>query len=290
MSATPAEGVFSKLGFGDTSTVDQPFEFVSCGIRMQQTHGQSNGVRGTRARKSHRVRVTRQTYSGPIVMNPSVAEIDYILPRALGGTTSLGVTGVAENLTEFFIQNDQVSDVKLWTGCKVSRMTLAGASGQPLTLTLDIEARTETVSAAGTFPAITIDTGNMFIMSHCAITLAASARPVASFSLVLDNVLDTGRFLNALERSHIPEQDRLVTLDCQVPYSTDNTALYNQSVAGAAGSLVITDGTTTYTIDFGNLKAPAEGPQVGGRTEIMLPLSMQSYATASLPEIKFTKT
>lgn len=294
MTDTPAQGSQSQLAF-DASTFDassEQFEFVSENLRMIQTHVESAGIRGTRSRFEDRVRIASERISGSIVMNPTAAELDLIWPRALGGTTSAGVTALAETLPTFNVMVDRVSKVFTYDSCRVAAMILSGSAGQPITLTLEIEGETETVGNAGTFPSITagIDTGNMFIFSDCTLTLASSARKFSSFTLRLDNVLDTERFNNSITRAEIAAQDRRVTLEVDVPYTSDNTDLYDQAIAGAAGSLAISDGTDTYTFDFGNCKVPAESPVVGGRSEIQLPLRVNCYRDGATNELKVTKT
>lgn len=293
MTDVPAPGALAKLCFDSVAPIDTssiPFEFVSENLRMVQTHVRSEGIRGTRSRKSHRVRIAREQITGSVVMNPSVTEIDWLLPYMLGGSTSLGVTDVADTLGEFVGAIDRVTKVFTYTGLRVARWSISGSSGQALVLTLDLEGETETVGNAGTFPALTLDTDNFFVFSDITLTLASSARKVQSFTLTMDNALDAERFNNSITRAEIAAMDRSVTLECSVPYTSDNSDLYDQAVAGAAGSLAISDGSTTYTIAFGNVKAPAESPTVPGRSEILLPLRLDCYSTDAASECKFTKT
>ena len=75
-----------------------------------------------------------------------------------------------------------------------------------------------------------------------------------------------------------------------MPYTSDNADIYDIAIAGAAGSLAFNDGSTTYTIDFGNCKIPAESPTVQGRSEIGLPLSVVCRDDGTNSEYKVTKT
>lgn len=294
MTDIPAQGAQAQLAFDD-STFDvnsEQFEFVSETLRMVQTHVESGGLRGTRSRFEDRVRIGSERVTGAIVMNPTAAELDLIWPRALGGTTSLGVTALAETVPAFNVMVDRVTKVFTYSGCSVAALVISGAAGQPLTVTLELEGQTEAVGNAGTFPAITagIDTGNMFIFSDCTLTLAGAARKFSSFTLRLDNVLDTERFNNSLTREQIAAQDRRVTLEVDVPYTSDNSALHDAAIAGAAGSLAVSDGSVTYTFDFGNCKIPAESPVVAGRAEIQLPLRVNCYRDGANNELLVTKT
>lgn len=290
---TPAEGALAKLAIDaalpfDTSS--EPFEFISESLQMIQTHANTQGVRGTRSRLAPRTRIVTEQISGSLVLNPSVTELDRLWPRILGGATSVGVTDVADTLPEFQVMVDRVTKVFTYAGCRVSRATLSGTQGQPLSVTLDIEGETESVGNAGTFPAITIDTDTMFVFSDITLTLDSVAREVTTFSLVIDNVLDTGRYLNSVTRAEIPAQDRQVTLDVTIPYTTDADDLHDLAIAGIDGSLAWADGSTTYTFDFGNLKSAARSPVVSGKTEILLPLTFDCYKSGSDSEVKVTKS
>lgn len=283
-------GTYSQLGMGSASPVTEAFEFISETLKKVSTHYHSPGIRGTRSRHKSRVRETREAIAGSITMEPTPTEIDNLIERILGGTTAVGVTDVADTLPEFYVEIDRIAKVFEYSGCRVSRAVFSGSSGNPLQLVLDIEGETETVGNAGTAASLSLPTDNIFVFSDIVLTLESAAREVSDFTLTIDNLLDADRYMNSLTRDEIYPLDREVTLACTVPYTTANTALYDAAIAGAAGSLVIADGSTTYTIDFANLKIPAESPEVPGKEEINLALNLASYADDSNSECKFTKT
>ena len=290
---TPAQGALAKLAMDSVlpfDTSSEPFEFLSESVRMVQSHVNTQGVRGTRSRFAHRTRIASEQITGSITMQPSVAEIDRLLPRILGGATAGGITALAETVPEFQLMVDRITKVFTYAGCRIGRCVISGSAGQPIQFVLDIEGETESVGNAGTFPAITIDTQQMFVFSDLALTLDGTAREVQSFALTIDNMLQSDRYMNSVTRSEIPAMDRAISLECVVPYTTDEDDLYDLAVAGIDGSLVLADGTTTYTVDFGNLKAPANSPVVTGKTEITLSLAFDVYKTGTTNEVIFTKT
>lgn len=293
MSDTPAVGALAKMCMDAASPIDtssEPFEFVSEDLHLEEEHVESEGIRGTRSRLSHRVRSARKRVTGPVRMNPSVTELDLLWPRILGGTTAAGVTDVANTLPEFLLAVDRVTKVMTYDGLRVAQAVFTFESGRPVVLDLQLEGETETVGNAGTFPALTLDTDNMFICSDATLTLSAAARKFRRAVLTIDNLLDTERYLNAVSRTEIPALDRRVTLEVDAPYTSDNQDLYAQAVAGAAGTLAVADGTTTYTFAFGNVKIPSRSPNVPGRQEIFLPVRARCYSTASASECKVTKS
>ncbi len=186
---------------------------------------------------------------------------------------------------------DKVTARYIYGGCFVNKATFSGSSGNPIQLSLDIEARTESVPTATAFPAaVPFDSASYYVLSDCVLTILSAARKFSQFELTIDNVLDTTRFHNSLTRAQIPAQNRMVQLSANFPYTSDNADLYQAAIAGAAGSLVIADGSDTYTIAFGNLKVNNKGPEIAGKTEIRLPLVYDAFASATAASIKFTKT
>lgn len=294
MTDVPARGALAQLAM-DPSTIDgssQGFEFVSCGLKETETHVRSSGIRGSRSRNQGRVRIVQKRVGGQIIMEPTASELDFLLPYMLGGATSLGVTDVADTLTALNISLDAVSKVFTWSGCKIGKWVLSGSAGQPIRLALDIEGLSETVGNAGSYPAITLDETNFFVLADCSITLDSVSRKFRAFALTMDNLLDAGRYNNSLTRAQIASMDRMVQLTLDTPYTSDNTDLKDAAIAGAAGSLVIADGTDTYTFAFGNCKIPSDGPTVQGKSEIMMPITVDCYEDAggTASECKVTKS
>ena len=293
MTDVPAQGYAAQVGVDTVAPIDVSStgsEVLSCGLKSTETHVHSPGLRGTRSRLSYRVRATQEAVSGPMLLHPTASEIDFFLPYILGGATAAGVTDVADTLGEFVMSVDKVTKVYTYTAIRVSRATFSGTAGQPIELSLDLEAESESEANAGTFPAMTFVTDNMFIMGDCTLTLLSTARKFKSFQLVIDNMLDADRYNNSTTRSEIPAQDREVTLTVGTPFTSDNSDLYDAAIAGAAGSLVINDGSTTYTVDFGNCKIPKDGATVDGKSEIDLPITVNCFDNGTNSECKVTKT
>lgn len=288
-----AQGSQAKLAFDAVLPFDgssEAYEFINESLQMVQTHVNTQGIRGTRSRLKGRTRIASEQITGSIVMQPSVTELDRLWPRILGGATNLGVTDVADTLPEFQVMIDRITKVFTYAGCVVSSAVISGSSGQPISLTLNIEGETESVGNSGTFPSLSIDTDTMFVFSDVVLTLDGTARELSAFTLTIDNLLDTGRYMNSVTRSQIPTQDRQVTLAVTLPYTTDEDDLYDIAIAGIDGSLALDDGTTTYTFDFGNLKSAARSPVVTGKTEIIHPITFDCYKSGSDSEIKVTKS
>jgi hypothetical protein len=280
---------FGRLGVAASSPATQFMEYLSFGVRKRTVHAHDEGIRGTRDRYINRSRIVQSIVSGPIAMQPSISEIDWWVSRILGGTTAGGVTLVAETLPSFYAIWDSGDNVHEFSGCKVDKATLSGSSGRPLDLSVDIEGLTEALNSAS-FPAITAATDSMFVASDVTLTLGGSAVEVESWQMVIDNMLLKDRFNNSLVRTELPESDRIVSLNCVVPYNTTNVGLYSDAVAGIEGVLAFTGNGSTYTWTFGQLLAPKEGPAGNGRGELKLNLNFRAFNDGTLSSVKVAKT
>lgn len=289
---TVNQGYATQLGISASNPVDARFEFLRATLAGARTIVTSEGVSGNRSVLSGRGRVVSERCSGQLVMQPTVVEIDALLPWLLGGSTSGGVTDVADALAARYITLDKVQKVYTYAGCYAAQWRLEGAEGQPLNWTIDVEGKTETVANAGTFPSLSLDTGNFFVYKDCTLTLAGTGYAVRNFAITLNNVLDADRFLNSLTRGDITPQSRLVTLEVTLPFGDAQGLIDSATIGstGIAGSLAFSDGTTTYTIAFANLKAGTQGAQIEGRTELYVPISFQAFRTSSASEFKVTKS
>lgn len=296
---TPAIGASSALAIDD-SAVSQisdfdsgsfRYEFVSESLARRQTHVETFGIRGTRSREADRVRIARERIAGQLILYPTPVELDQWLPRILGGAEASDVFALAESLPEFGMLIDRVTKRFLYTGCRVAKAVFSGASGQLIKLTLDLEGETELLSGTS-FPATipAIDGGQPYLFSDCTFSLAAdaSATEAREFEITIDNRLDVDRYMNSVTRGQLVATDRLITLKMIVPYTVDEVDLHAQAIAGAAGSLTLTNGSKSCQFAFGNLKSPAQSPNVAGHEEILLALNLVAYKSGGVNELIVT--
>lgn len=271
-------GSQAKLGVGTTSTVDQPLEFLSESLRATKTILDTAGIRGTRSHVSERTRGGPTTVSGSISMNPSPAELNDLLEYIMGGTPTVGTPAgkttfpLGETLpAAFFISVDRIAKVFTYSLCKIVRATFRASEGSLLELSIDIEGGSETVGNAGTFPSLTLPTDAPFVFHDAVLTMQAGTRAIKDFELVIENISDTTRFMNSQTRAEIPTIDRMVTLRCTTAYTSAETALYDQAIAGAAADLTLTNGNLSLQFSIpGVLQIPAVSPIVSSKGEILL--------------------
>jgi hypothetical protein len=169
-----------------------------------------------------------------------------------------------------------------WDGLKVASCRIGSSAGsQLLTFDLDMQGTTETVNATWPSIASTLTTDKPFIHAQLVLSLNSSNRAVDNFSISIDNGLILDRMLNSLYRTEIPEADRVITLECDNPFTATDLALYDIAVAGIAGVATFTNGSSILTFTFANLKAPAQAIQRAQRGEAMNKLTFTAYETGT---------
>lgn len=286
---TAAMGAFTHFGVDPaSSTPTEEYEFHDLQLRMNEQLFEAAGLRGTRSHVSERVRQNTRAPGYSVTFEPNSVELDLWLPRILGAAEIADVFNLAETLPTFVTSIDCVQQRLRFTGCKVNKATFKSGQGEPLALTLDVDALD--VSLDGTaFPALTISTVGPYMFSDSTSGLIVNGSTLQFFEwmLEIDNALDQGRFMNSQTRASLPERDRIVTWTWNGPYG-DNSALYGLATTGVASRATFTNGTRS--IDFNSLKVsyPRELPQVAGRDEIKLPLVGIARKSGSTQEITTT--
>jgi len=270
----------------------ETYEFISESLGLEATHTDNNAIRGTRSHEANTVREGTETVSGDITFHPSPADLDLWLPRILGAAESLDSFTLAETVPAFGVMIDRVAKVFSYADCYVNQATFKSDSGGLLELTLNLIGVSESVGNAGTFPAISLATAaNNVPYTHedtsGAVTLVGSARDTSSIEIVINNNLEA-KFFNSQTATHVIAKDRVITVKTTHPYSSTDTDLYAQAVAGAAGSIVYTNGGMSTTFTFGNLKVPDTSPKIPGKDEITIELEMTAFKTGSTDELVVT--
>jgi len=278
-----AIGTLGKLGIGDTSTVDYALDFRSETFGLRQESMNGNGVRGTLSHTVERVRAGLQHVEGALSLTPMAADYHVLLPWILGaaGTTVSGTLkkyALANAAITKYLSIDRHAKVMLYDSVAVNSAVLRAGQGEFLDAELDLIGKSETVGAAGTFPAIYADvTTNPFILSDLTLTVNATTVTAKTFEVSINNSIDKDRFFNSNTLSAIVKRDREVRFRTQIPYG-DFTALYNTGAAtGVAVSATFTIGSVVMTVTMPKVVFEPVHPMVPGRSEVMLDLGGRAY-------------
>lgn len=280
-------------------------------MRLRQEIISTDGIRGTHSHPEERTRMGRLTCSGSIVIQPGKADLDVLLPLITGTTKNAGnaflnASGLLnETLTPFFVVIDRTSEVATYAGatsttagCYVEEAIFHVAEGEPLTLTLRIQAINEYIGAAGSFPA-----GAVFNYQPPYVWADSATGPGGTFSvggtvyqfkeatITYRNVLKTDRFMNSTVRTDIPFLDRIVECEVVLPNTTDQAALLAYpGNAATAFTLKLAQGTDNFQIATSAFQIDPESPDSPGREESHLRLHgfFRTSGAGTIPEVTFT--
>jgi len=275
----------------------EPIDYLRENVRKHGRMVAPRGMRGTRSRPKERVRTGAYFVVGTFTVNPSPLFLDLWLPRILGGSEVADSFPLAEALPAFGLLFDRVNQRFEYTDCYVSRAMFRGRAvtpgeeePQPIELIIEVKGKTE---ATGTsYPSLALgvtaaDAPYIFEDAASGLTLQGSARDMMRFDLLIDNYLHA-RHANALAAGSITPRDRSIRMKTTNPYTTDESALYGQALAGAAGSLALTNGSYSCTFTFGVVQVPDLSPIVRGKEEIVLELDNFAHQSGATKELVVT--
>jgi hypothetical protein len=284
--------IVGKCGIDTASPVTKGFEFIREDLKAVRTITRRTGMRGTFSEIVEGSRVTQIACSGPIALEPGVTELNNLLPHIMGAAGQVGTPAgkttfaLGSTFSDLYVTIDRGSKVHTYYPAKIARATFRASEGRPMELELQIEAGAETEANAGSYPSITLATDDFFVFSDGVFTLGGSARELKSFELTVENRILTDRYMNSLTRAKFPFTGRTISLNCLVPYTDTDTALYNQAVTGAAASIVLTNGNLSLQFDIGRFQVPGETPTNQAKYgENMLSLTGQCLKTGSTDEL-----
>lgn len=272
----------------DTSS--ERWEFKSESIKKKLTILNAGGIRGTRSNPKEATAAGPYEVGGNLSLNNvSPYLLDFWLPRILGANESTDTFAVAETLQAFGMLFNRVGEEFEYTDCYVNKATFRGRQGELVELELEIWGVTEVPGTA--IPSVAIDISAAsapYTFCQGVLTLGGTAYTMMDFEVIIDNMLER-RFGNSCTATSITPKDRMVYVNCTVPFtSVEDAALYDFAHAGIAGSIALTGSAISTTFTFANLKTITESPNITGKQEIVLPLKMQAFMSSTTREIVIT--
>jgi hypothetical protein len=299
-----AQGAMSQLAIEPgsvTHTFDassERYEFLHETLQDTPTRVRSNGINGTRSRKTERTRVGTYLQSGGIAFNPDPVFLDNWLPRILGATASGTTFAVSESLPDFGILIDRVTGTFQYNGCKVNTAIFSGSRNaeaqEPQPIQVDISpmwtgyADSDTSPAASAFPTIALATAANtypYVFEEGVLVFNGTEYEFKKFQLVIHNFLQP-RWVNSRRPTRLCPGDRLVQLQCLLPY--DLAFAVTNKEATLSGSLKFTNGAMSCLFSFAGLEFANPGPNVRGKTEIDVPVVARAATVTTTKEIIVT--
>jgi hypothetical protein len=282
----------------DTSSIPLHFTRSTLAAKFELIDDGAASMRGSRSHIEERVGTGMIDVSGSIVCNATPDELDNWLPFALGTAESANVFAVAEGALERWFMVDNIGKLHTFNSCYCDKMIISGTKGKPIQFRFDVIGTSVTEAAAAGFPALTFSTQRFYSFHEGVLTIQGAAELFDRFVLVVDNHLER-EVNNSTTATDIVPADRDVWLYTSTPYTSDETALLTTPAAmagtwatfdpaGAAASLVWTNGGVSTTINLGNLKIYPRTPPNQGKRQIRLPIRAKAYMTGVTAEIKVT--
>jgi hypothetical protein len=299
MTANCNQGALKKLamkegsGALDWASGATGFPFFSESLKRLETIEVPDVITGSREENSERARYGPNFFGGWLVLACNPADWATIMPWILG-SDAVGTTFArADTLQTFGVLVDKGEIVLELQDCVVNQCIIEGSQGGPgranwLRCALQIYGKGDSTGTA--YPALSLAvTGGYvpFVFEDCVFTLGGSARKPKAFKLHLHNHVQM-RYVNSVNPSTLCPSRRTINLFVGTPFDSEHVDLYDQALAGAAGSLAITNGAVSTTFNFATLQVPAETPEIPGKVEIDLPLKMTARKVGSTPSLSVT--
>lgn len=272
------------LGIASSGAATKQFDFLSCGISKQVAHINPQGIRGSRSHIAEAVSEGPYTVGGPLSLIPRPDDLDDLLPWIMGSTFSGTDITIGDTLTDRDVDIDWGNlGVPRANFCRINTATFQSAAGGNLALDMDVQGRTWTMNSAGTFPAISATLSNLqpYVHHQGTFTIGGTSRPLNSVAITINNNLILDRFNASQTRTELPSGDLNITVNCELPATSDDDDLWDLAVAGVAATLTWTNGNRSISFAFANLKAPADAVQIARNSEMLFNLPFTAYRTST---------
>lgn len=252
------------------------YEFDSEDIVKRGGELDSNGIRGTIQHYDERTRDDIIRYGGPLSFKFTPTIADIWLPRILGSAAvvsgGFNQYSPAETRPNFYLMFDRATKVFQYDLCKVNRAEFVCSPGQMLVCNLDVRAALETVTAAGSFPALTVPVDAPYTFADAAITLqSVGSRVVTDLRITIENFIEERYAAGSLNPSQLNITDFSVKVSMKNPFSADEVDLYNQATH-ATGLVHFTNGSKELKFNLNNIFFPPLSPSAKDKKEIPLML------------------
>lgn len=298
-----ALGVFSKLIVqgGNTprtfSSSSEAYSFVRESMQSTRPIQGRRKIVGIRDNYSASLRQHSYVIAGELVLQPGPADLTNWIPRIFGGTFSSGTLTPGETLPAFDMMIDRENEIFLYTNCQVAKAIFSASSAlgseeeELVELQMVIVAETETKDATWPDPAPSLANTAAYVPYgywEGALTLNSNSRQFDAFNLMVDNNIFM-RARNSLTPNCIRAGERVIRLQTSNPFtSAIHDDAYSIWGTGVGGALAFTSGNMSTTFTFPHLRNTYNTPNVRGKGEIPVALSLEAARTASDPVVTIT--
>lgn len=213
-----------------------------------------------------------QTFAFQILLYPTVAQLDTILPLigfAESPTDTFTLTDDFSSLT-FTTVVDKVAKVHTYSNCIIDKAIFRGQKGlKPVSLELHVLARS--MAEGSSFSVSTPTLTAPYAFNVGTITNAGNTEVFDRFVLAIDNHAVV-QHNNSETPTSIQPSWRQITLGCSMPYTSDEIDILTTHIGssrsdGVAGTVAFSRGNFSTTFTLANIKWQATPPSVLGKGE-----------------------
>lgn len=269
---------------------------INCDLKGTERFAVNNGKRATRQRWDCGARLVGEDVVGGFDIKPTAAQLDWFIERMIGDNISGYPAGAAvpkETMSKLVAYVDKGADNYKYPSLVISDVTITMPEGDHINMRVNFvgqrEYDGETWPSGGGIPT-TYSCASAFVASDVVFTVDATAFSFKTLTLAINNMIAPGQQENALYRTIFETQGLDVSASGTFGVRSNTIALYRRGVAGDAATIVLDDGTDTYTFSLGNLKIPGEGGTVPDEGEITMNLAGAAYRTTGADQISIAKT
>lgn len=287
-----AQSVATRMMLSAAAAMTSPqwFEFRECSLVGTREFGATEGHRGTRQPASCRARVLKDMCQGSFSGRLNADEIDWIMPRvffAASGSTLIPGENASSADAKFFALVDKVAGMYLYNKLRVNQLTLSGSESNYLDFAFDCVGELES-EYGSSWPGSPVapSCGVALTFQDVVFTYSGAVYTPQSFTLTINNNL-----IPTIETAVTPTLYEAGNMEVMLDMTFDfrdasnslsnNKTLYRAALAGAAASLALNDGSSTYTFAFANLKIPDGAPTIPVDGRLSMPLKMVAYRSTN---------
>jgi hypothetical protein len=275
------------LGVNSGAVATREFEVLSNGLIKVAEHLQAEGMRGERGYKSEPTVEGVIAVGGVVSLEPRPDDLAFLLPYILGAAGVGTAFALADTSPELCAESVRGLSSYRHLGLKVNSAVFRSSSNSKLTLDLDLQGKTEVSGITMASVQSTLSTQAPYVHHQLVATFGGVAYKVNNVEFAISQGLKTDRYYNSQTRSSLPEGNRVLTLGVDVPFTTDEAALYDIALAGlATNTLVWTNSARSLTFTLGKLQTPTRAPAIQNRgDEVGFRLNFDVRGTGATPAV-----
>lgn len=279
--ANPAVGPLAKLAIGPADPVTIAINYSDFDIGVRRELRDLNGVRGTYNKDGNRVVEVRRLVTPRLRAEPTRSELQTLMAWGMYGTPSGNNYPLGDDPAAMYVHHKPKNGEQWFlSGVMVDTMTLTGTAGEALSVDLDLVGLDFSDSRSDFPSGLTYDiVTRPFVFSGLVLTYGGVVRKTSTAVLTVAHNLDRGRFFNSPTLTAGVQQNRVITLEYELP-AGENPGIWANGVNGVTASMVWTNvAGDTLNLTAPDVRFEPVSPSTPATAEGMLRLRGECYRT-----------